>query len=113
MPKFFTRTLAALLFVTLSITAWADEPHWIDVRTAGEYDAGHVAGAVNIPYGEIAARIAEITTDRDDVIYVYCRSGRRSGIAKSTLEDAGFTNVVNLGGLEDARDFAAEQRIAE
>jgi len=113
MLKSLTRALVTSLLVTLSAAAWADQPHWIDVRTLGEFEAGHVNGAVNSPYEEIAARIVEVTTDKDDVIYVYCRSGRRSGIAKSMLEDAGFTNVVNLGGLEDARDFAAEQRIAE
>lgn len=113
MLKTLSRALAVLSFVVLSAAAWADQPHWVDVRTSGEYDAGHVDGAVNIPYEEIAARISEVTANKDDVIYVYCRSGRRSGIAKSTLEDAGFTNVVNLGGLEDARDFAAQERIAE
>jgi phage shock protein E len=42
---------------------------------------------------------------------VYCRSGRRSGIAQSALEEAGYTNVVNVGGLEDARNKAAEKSV--
>jgi phage shock protein E len=45
------------------------------------------------------------------LIYVYCRSGRRSGIAQSTLEEAGYNNVVNLGGLEDAQNKAAEMAV--
>jgi phage shock protein E len=113
MPNILSRTLIVLLLGALSLAARADQPHWIDVRSVGEYASGHVEGAVNIPYEEIAARIAEVTGNKDDVIYVYCRSGRRSGIAKSVLEEAGFTNVVNLGGLSDAQDFAAQERIAE
>ncbi len=49
-----------------------------------------------------------MTTDKDAEIYVYCRSGRRSGIAKAALDEAGFTRVVNAGGLEDALKKAAE-----
>jgi len=93
--------------------AGAGDAHWIDVRTAGEYADGHVSQAVNIPYEEITQRIGEVTTDRDALIYVYCRSGRRSGIAKGALEQAGFTNVVNLGGLDDARRAAAQLTAAE
>ena len=113
MLKTLSRALIVLLLGAQSLAVWADQPHWIDVRSVGEYESGHVDGAVNIPHTEIAARIVEVTGDKDDVIYLYCRSGRRSGIAQSVLEDAGFTNVVNIGGLSEAQDFAAEQRIAE
>jgi phage shock protein E len=113
MLKTLSRALFLMLLGAQSLAAWADQPHWIDVRSVDEYESGHVEGAVNIPHTEIAERIAEVTGDKDDVIYVYCRSGRRSGIAQSVLEDAGFTNVVNIGGLSDAQDFAAEERIAE
>jgi len=113
MQKFAYRAPLAVLAVVLSLAARADQPHWIDVRSAGEFESGHVAGAVNIPHVEIIERIAEVTADKDDVIYLYCRSGRRSGIAKSALEEAGFSNVVNIGGLEDAQRFAADQRIAD
>jgi phage shock protein E len=80
--------------------------HWVDVRTAQEYAAGHVDGAVNIPYTEIVERIGEVADDKDTALYLYCRSGRRSGIATEALEAAGFTHVVNAGGLEDARQKA-------
>ena len=98
--------LPPLLFA-LVCNAWAGEAHWIDVRSAEEYAAGHVQQAVNIPYTEIAERIDEVTTDKDAPLYLYCRSGRRSGIALEALQQAGFTNVTNLGGLEDARHTAA------
>jgi len=101
------------LLLAWPFLAGAGDAHWIDVRTAGEYADGHVSQAVNIPYEEITERIGEVTADKDALIYVYCRSGRRSGIAKGALEQAGFSNVVNLGGLDDARRAAARQTAAE
>jgi len=108
MPARALRTTLLLLLLVAPVFAWAGDAHWIDVRTAEEFAAGHVTEAVNIPYEEIAGRVAEVTTDKDDLIYVYCRSGRRSGIAKKTLEDAGYRNVVNVGGFEAALKKAAE-----
>jgi phage shock protein E len=100
----------AILIVTallaLAAPAWADEPFWIDVRSASEYADGHVEGAVLIPYTEISERIGEVTTDKDARIYLYCRSGRRSGVALQALEAAGYSNAVNAGGLEEARQTA-------
>ena len=87
---------------------WAGEVYWIDVRTAEEFSAGHVAGAVNIPYEEIANRIGEVTSDKDASVYLYCRSGRRSGIAMNALREAGYRNTVNIGGLEEAGRKASE-----
>lgn len=74
---------------------------WIDVRTAEEFAGGHVTGAINIPYELIGADISDITRDVDSDIRVYCRSGKRSGVAKDTLNGLGYTNVVNEGGFED------------
>jgi phage shock protein E len=105
----------ALLLLTLALLAynplsWAgDGAYWIDVRTAEEYQQGHVEEAINIPYEEIVERIGEVTEDQDALIYVYCRSGRRSGIAQGMLLDAGYTQVINLGGLEEARKKAAAE----
>lgn len=74
---------------------------WIDVREADEFAGGHHPEAVNIPYESIAARISEVTDDKNADIRVYCRTGRRSGVAKDTLTAQGFSNVVNEGGIED------------
>ena len=109
MLKSVCKSLAITCLLALSTVAWADDAHWIDVRTADEFSAGHVDGAVNIPYGEIIQRITEVTENKDELIYVYCRSGRRSGIAKDMLDEAGFIIVVNLGGLEDAKKAAASR----
>ncbi|MBT8047660.1 MAG: rhodanese-like domain-containing protein [Xanthomonadales bacterium] len=108
MKRFLFSTAMLLAFVFFSSCLWASEPLWIDVRTADEYVSGHVDGAVNIPYTEITSRIGEVAEDKEAPIYVYCRSGRRSGIALESLQQAGFTNVVNVGGLEDARAKAAD-----
>jgi phage shock protein E len=111
MFRFFSNVLALLPVLVFSSAIWAGEALWVDVRSAGEYNTEHVAAAANIPYTEIGGRIGEVTGDKDALIYVYCRSGRRSGIAQSTLKETGYTNVVNLGGLQDAQNKAAEMAV--
>lgn len=74
---------------------------WIDVRTAEEFNQGHVSGAINIPFEVIGNEIASVSRDVDTDIRVYCRSGRRSGVAKDTLNGLGYENVINEGGYED------------
>lgn len=74
---------------------------WIDVRTAEEYAQGHIAGSINIPYEIIGGEISSITRNVDSDIRVYCRSGRRSGVAMDTLKGMGYANVINEGGYED------------
>jgi phage shock protein E len=81
----------------------AGEVFLIDVRTAGEFSEGHLVGAININHTEIAARIDSVTQDKDAVIELYCRRGRRSGIALESLRNAGYKNVVNIGGFEDLK----------
>lgn len=68
----------------------------VDVRTKEEFDEGHVVGAKNIPYDEIDENVS---LDKTKTILVYCRSGRRSGIAKDTLTNLGYT-VIDLGSFE-------------
>lgn len=75
----------------------------IDVRTEGEWRAGHIKDAILIPYDQIGARISEVTTNKSASIAVYCRSGRRSGIALKSLQELGYVNVENLGSIQDAR----------
>ena len=82
---------------------------WIDVRTQEEWDSGHLEEAIHIPHEEIAARISEVTSNKDATIHLYCRSGGRAGRAKSALEAIGFTNVVNDGGYEDIMKNRQEQ----
>jgi len=100
--RFRSSFLALCLAVVFPLSAMAEEALWIDVRSAKEYSEVHVEQAVNIPHNEIAPGIAALDADKDALIYVYCRSGHRSGLAKDTLEDMGYTRVVNVGGLEVA-----------
>ena len=72
----------------------------IDVRTPGEFADRHHPGAENIPLDRIEDD-PTIVGDPDQELIVYCRSGRRSGLAKEHLEKAGFTNVKNGGGLDE------------
>ncbi|MBN1515290.1 rhodanese-like domain-containing protein [Candidatus Sumerlaeota bacterium] len=74
---------------------------WIDVRTAQEFESGHIEGAINIPYDVIAENIAGVAPDKSAPIRLYCRSGRRSGIAQKTLAKLGYTDLVNEGGYKD------------
>lgn len=73
----------------------------IDARTQEEFDGGHISGAVLIPEYEIAQRAENELPDKDQLILVYCRSGRRSKIASQALVDLGYTNVKEFGGIID------------
>ena len=70
----------------------------IDVRTAGEFSGGHLEGALNIPYEQTGDLIQAIGTNTARSVVLYCRSGRRSGLALNTLVEKGYTNVINAGG---------------
>ena len=73
----------------------------LDVRTQEEYDEGHIPGAILIPEYEIADRAEKELPDKDQLILVYCRSGRRSKIAAEELVKLGYTNVKEFGGIID------------
>ena len=73
----------------------------IDARTQSEYDEGHIPGAILIPEYEIANKADELPKDKDQLILVYCRSGRRSKIAAQALVELGYTNVKEFGGIID------------
>lgn len=64
----------------------------VDVRTAEEFASGHVPGAINIPYDQIARRASEIGPPSTQVV-LYCRTGRRSGIAVEALQKAGYEKL--------------------
>ena len=73
----------------------------IDARTQEEYDEGHIPRAILIPEYEIADRAEKELPDKDQLILVYCRSGRRSKIAAEELGKLGYTNVKEFGGIID------------
>lgn len=73
----------------------------LDVREKDEFDAGHIPGALLIPYTEIENKAQEMLPDKNKLILVYCRSGRRSKIAAESLANLGYTNVKEFGGIID------------
>ena len=73
----------------------------IDARTEEEFNEGHIEGAILIPEYEIGERAEKELPDKDQLILVYCRSGRRSKIASQALADLGYTNVKEFGGIID------------
>ncbi|BAJ02890.1 phage shock protein E [Shewanella violacea DSS12] len=82
----------------------------IDVRTAEEFAAGHLDNAINIPFEEIAVAINTLDIAKDTQIVLYCRSGRRSGIAFDTLVSEGYTQSYNGGGFETLSLFKQDNK---
>ena len=81
---------------------WTEKDYIIiDARTESEYAEGHIEGAILIPEYEIARRAENELPDKDALILVYCRSGRRSKIASEELVKLGYTNVKEFGGIID------------
>jgi len=83
----------------------------LDVRTPKEFAEGHVPGAINISHDELEARLPELEADRDRDVVVYCRSGKRTGLALDVLEKAGFKRLYHLEG--DYLGWAAASRPVE
>ena len=73
----------------------------LDVRTEEEFAAGHIAGAILIPDYEVGDKAESILTDKEQLILVYCRSGRRSKSAANELATLGYTNIKEFGGIID------------
>ncbi len=73
----------------------------LDTRTQEEYDEGHIPGAILIPYDEILQKAEGVLADKDQLILVYCRSGRRSKLAAEDLVKLGYTNIKEFGGIID------------
>lgn len=99
------KTKVNLLFLisgfVIQPTFAAEESFWIDVRTPEEFTSGHFNDSINIPYDKIKNSEHLLPHDKTTQINVYCRSGRRSNIAKTFLLSLGFLNVIDHGGLDN------------
>ena len=73
----------------------------LDVRTEEEFAEGHINGAILIPDYEISEKAESVLKDKNQLILVYCRSGRRSKLAAEELANLGYTNVKEFGGIID------------
>ena len=92
----------ALASLLLSSIVFSDEPLVIDVRSLEEVKTGIIQDAIHIEWTQIDKEINDIDVTKDQPIYLYCRSGSRSGKATVILEKIGFTNVLNAGGIKEA-----------
>lgn len=70
----------------------------LDVRSADEYNQGHVAGAINVSHSVVEDNLKKLSQYKDSTVVVYCRSGRRAGIAENILAENGFKNLRHLTG---------------
>ena len=82
-----------------SFPASQDEPLLIDVRSAGEYGGGHLEGALNIPLDQLVDRIGTVAPDPNRELLLYCASGARSGYGCALLQQLGYRQARNGGGI--------------
>lgn len=96
-----------LLALAASLAALANADVLIDVRSAEEYAAGHLLPAILLPVQNIAEQINTIVPDKNETIYLYCRSGARAENARQQLQQQGYTHIINLGGFAAAKQWLA------
>jgi len=99
------KMFSAITLCTLAACASMSDPVWIDVRTVEEYSENHIDGDLNIPLETIDVETFAASYGKGDEINLYCRSGNRAGQAKAILEATGFTNVNNMGGIDDVKQL--------
>ena len=94
-------TISFAVVFLLNTIPLADDRHnvLIDVRTEEEFHKSHVPGAINVPLDIIHNRIEKIVNDTNENITLYCRSGRRSELARNILTKLGYSNVTNGGSM--------------
>lgn len=98
------KQLIALAFgLLISISSFAADPLWIDVRSEAEHRMDNIQGDLNISYEELSGSIMEYSADKNRPINLYCRSGRRAEVAKNALEKLGYTKVTNYRTISEAR----------
>ena len=98
-----------LYFLFLSLISITEDYIVIDVRTVSEFKNGFVQDAINIEWQDISS-IKDVF-EKNQKIYLYCRSGNRSGKAGNILIELGFKNVENLGSLENASKYLKKKVI--
>ena len=80
----------------------------IDVRSAGEFNSGHLAQAINMPVDEIETVLPARVKDKNQVLLLHCASGMRSGVARQKLKKMGYTNAFNLGSYGRAESIVRQ-----
>lgn len=98
------RYIALLVVLVFSNHSLADAV-WIDVRTSLEHKMDNIEGDVRISYSDVVPEVEKMFPDKNTPIKLYCRSGGRAGTAEQALKEAGYTDVENIGGIDDARKY--------
>ena len=95
-----------ILIVLVIVVGFSEKAYsvMIDVRTDEEWNAGYIEGAIHIPLSKIERDIENYEISKDEEILLYCRSGNRSGRAKVILDELGYTNTANIGGIESVSE---------
>ena len=75
----------------------------LDVRRIEEFNAGHIDGAVLVPHDTIIEKVGAVVPGKSTPVYVYCRSGRRSALAVEAMKKLGYTDLTDLGGMDEAK----------
>jgi len=83
-------------------TTQASNPILVDVRTDAEWNNGYIETAIHIPLDKILQKIEFATDSKEQTIYLYCRSGKRSAKAEKALQSIGYINAKNIGGIKQA-----------
>lgn len=99
-----SRYIAFLVVLAFSSHSFA-EVVWIDVRTSFEHKIDNIEGDTRISYAEVVPEVETMFPDKNTPIRLYCRSGGRAGTAEQALKEAGYTDVENIGGIDDARKY--------
>lgn len=100
--KITSLKMSFLMILLFSSLLSSNEIIVIDVRSFEEVKTGIIQDAIHIEWTQIEKEISKIDVSKDQSIYLYCRSGNRSGKAAVMLEKIGFTNVINAGGIKEA-----------
>lgn len=113
--KYKFLSIFVIIFSLLIGYSWAngESPLIIDVRSADEWQAGHLESATHLQLDNVAEGIERLVEDKHQAIYLYCRSGNRSGKALKILEGLGYSNVINAGGIADASGLFNQQIITD
>lgn len=101
--------VAAWLLVSSVSANETSEPLFIDVRTWAEHQFDGIDGDLHIHYSDIIDEIEPLAQSKDQRIYVYCTRGIRAERARQSLIGQGYTNVVNLGGIEEVKQLDRAQ----
>jgi phage shock protein E len=81
----------------------------VDVRSENEFAAGHLPGAINLPFDAIATTLPVRVPNKGTVLLLHCESGGRSGEAQTRLRSMGYTNAFNLGSYTQAAQIVARR----